>query len=697
MREHSPLDVLLITIDTLRADALGAYGNRRSYTPAIDRLATAGARFTDAHAHNVTTLPSHANILSGKYPTEHEVRDNAGFRFPRTLETLATLLKAHGYRTGAFVSAFPLASRFGLSRGFDVYDDSFVDAQVRPAFLEQERRGSETVGRAKRWIDAGGSPYFCWVHIYDPHFPYAPPDPFRSQFRDDPYLGEVAATDAALAPLLDPIVARGRDGQTLVVLTADHGESLGEHDETTHGIFAYEATLRVPLIVFAPRLATPHVVSEPARHVDVLPTILEALSIREPDGLPGRSLLPVVQSSSAESRRSDSDDTIYFEALSGNLNRGWAPLHGLLRHRLKYIDLPSRTKQPFEIAVNGPRTFLGEHGWPTVDAMGASRTLWDYRDFIQRSKAEFGVSESPETRERLRSLGYIGTAAGASKTRYTQADDPKRLIQLDVLLQDVARSYFAGDLRGALARCRELVQRRPTMVVSLLELAHLERESGNMTQAIDALRQALAVNPEDTQTVALLTAYLTQAGRPREAVDVCAPYIARDQADLQLLVSGALALAAAGRYTEAVAAMTKARTDDPGNAMLLVETGTIFVMAGDRGRARHEFDAALALNPTIARAHSSLAIMAAERGSHAEALAHWKQAISLDPKELGNLLTFGEFLARRGPPSDARPYLELYLRSASSDHDADIEKVRRWLAQSPPEKGNHEDSKARRR
>src|SRR5438552_6433944 len=350
-----------------------------------------------------------------------------------TLKSLATHLKSHGYRACAFVSAFPLASRFGLSRGFDVYDDSFVDAQVRPAFLEQERRGSETVGRAKRWIDAGGSPYFCWVHIYDPHFPYAPPDPFRSQFRDDPYLGEVAATDAALAPLLDPIVARGRDGQTLVVLTADHGESLGEHDETTHGIFAYEATLRVPLIVFAPRLAPPHVVSEPARHVDLLPTILEALSIREPDGLPGRSLLPVVQSSSAESRRSDSDDTIYFEALSGNLNRGWAPLHGLLRHRLKYIDLP--VPELYDLDHDpGEVHNLATAQPQKVDEMrtALSASAADGREAVRRS-------ESPETRERLRSLGYIGTSADASKTRYTEADDPKRLIQPDVLLPDVAR------------------------------------------------------------------------------------------------------------------------------------------------------------------------------------------------------------------------------------------------------------------
>ena len=244
--------MLLITVDTLRADAVGAYGNVRASTPWIDRLAAAGVRFDAAHAHNVVTLPSHANILSGRYPFVHGVRDNAGFRFPQTLDTLATLLKARGYRTGAFVSAFPLETRFGLQRGFDEYDDHLSSA-ARPAFLEQERSGTETVARARAWLEREpGKPTFCWVHLYEPHFPYTPPEPFASNFRDNPYAGDVAAADAAVGQLIEPLLQAGAAGRTLVVFTADHGESLDEHGEATHGIFAYESTLRVPLIVYAP-------------------------------------------------------------------------------------------------------------------------------------------------------------------------------------------------------------------------------------------------------------------------------------------------------------------------------------------------------------------------------------------------------------------------------------------------------------
>ena len=227
-------NVLLITIDTLRADAVGVYGNRTVATPWIDRLATSGVRFAQAHASTVVTLPSHANILSGVYPFRHGVRENAGFRFPATVETIATLLHARGYRTGAFVSAFPLDARFGLTRGFDVYDDHFAKGETNVAFRVPERPATATIAAALAWIgqrDTGGATaaprqWFAWVHLYEPHFPYAPPEPFALRYRGALYFGEVAATDAELARLLQPALDGPGDADTLAVLTADHGESL---------------------------------------------------------------------------------------------------------------------------------------------------------------------------------------------------------------------------------------------------------------------------------------------------------------------------------------------------------------------------------------------------------------------------------------------------------------------------------------
>ncbi|HEY8147307.1 MAG TPA: sulfatase-like hydrolase/transferase, partial [Vicinamibacteria bacterium] len=482
VRGEPGLSVLLITVDTLRADAVGAYGKADAGTAWMDRLAAAGVRFEDAHAHNVVTLASHANILSGRYPTDHGVRDNSGFRFPAGIETLATLLQARGYATGAFVSAFPLASRFGLARGFDVYDDTFVDAEARPAFLEQERRGPETVALAARWMESQADrPFFCWVHVYEPHAPYAPAEPFASRFRGEPYQGEVAAADAALRPILEPVLERAGAGRTLVVLTADHGESLGEHGEATHGIFAYEATLRIPLILYQPRLLRPRVESDPARHVDLLPTILDALSLPPPAGLPGRSLLTRTAPGA--------QTTSYFEALSGQLNRGWAPLHGLIRDREKYIELPI----PELYDLRQDPSEVRNRAAAQPQQLEALRTL-----LAPLRSADRGIHRTPENaeaRERLKSLGYV-SGAGPTPARYTEEDDPKRLIALDAMLQDVVRLYTAGDLRAALVRCRELVRLRPRMAISLLHLAHLERESGNQAAAVDALQKALALSPD---------------------------------------------------------------------------------------------------------------------------------------------------------------------------------------------------------
>jgi arylsulfatase A-like enzyme/tetratricopeptide (TPR) repeat protein len=661
--------ILLVTVDTLRADALGAYGSAAGATPWLDRLAAGGARFEDAHAHNVTTLASHANILSGRLPFEHGVRDNSGFRFPPGLPTLAELLKAQGYRTAAFVSAFPLAARFGLDRGFDVYDDRFVGAASRPVFTELERPGRETVARAREWLASASPPVFCWVHVYEPHFPYASPEPFASRYAGHPYLADVAAADDALGPLLEPILT-ARDGRTLVIATADHGESLGEHGEATHGIFAYEATLRVPLIVFAPARLQPGVVTAPARHVDLFPTILEAASAPLPKDLPGRSLL-------AAKGPAGAPVATYFEALSGQLNRGWAPLRGVIRERSKYVDLPVPEVYDLETDPSEARNLASTEPGRLQSLAGLLSAFGATGNPVTRSP------ESAETRERLRGLGYLGADAPA-KSRYGEEDDPKRLIALDATLQEVVGLYGAGRLEEARARCRDLVARRPGMGVSLLTLAHLEREAGDLKAAVAALRKALALSPDDVTTATLLGAYLTQAGRAREAGALLEPFAKREKPDVDLLGARALALAGQGRAEDALAELERARALDPSNAMVLVEAGTVSLMRNDRSAARAAFEEALRVNPETARAWSSLGALDADEGRLEEAAACWRKAVAADPAELEKLLGLGLALRAQGRPEAARPYLDFFLQSAPPQRYArQIEHVRGLASAGP--------------
>ncbi|HTK28216.1 MAG TPA: sulfatase, partial [Vicinamibacterales bacterium] len=240
-------NLLLITIDTLRRDRVGAFGGTGGLTPHLDALAASGLRFTDAYASAPLTLPSHASIFTAVSPPVHGIRTNGLLRLGPSLPTLATILHDRGYRTGAFVGAFVLDARFGLNRGFDVYDDRYGEHHEGDETEGAERRAEDVVKPAAAWISAGSSPYFAWVHLYDPHEPYRAPEPFASQHA--PYDAEVAYTDAMVGRLFDSLQAAGRLDRTLVVVSADHGESLGEHGERTHGVFVYDVTTRVPWII----------------------------------------------------------------------------------------------------------------------------------------------------------------------------------------------------------------------------------------------------------------------------------------------------------------------------------------------------------------------------------------------------------------------------------------------------------------
>jgi arylsulfatase A-like enzyme/thioredoxin-like negative regulator of GroEL len=654
VRREAGLNVLLVTVDTLRWDALGAYGQKRPTSPLLDRLARAGVRFETAHAHNTVTLPSHANLLSGRYPFDHGVRDNAGFRFPRETETLATLLKGRGYATGAFVSAFALDSRFGLDRGFDVYEDSFGDAAEAGRFRLPERPGRETVRLAREWVARQEGPWLAWVHLYEPHAPYRPSAAFAAAFRGQPYLGEVREADEALRPLLEPLLEAGRAGRTIVAVTSDHGESLGEHGEATHGLFAYESTLRVPLLLFAPRLVGARVVTQAVRHVDVLPTILDALEMPLPAGLPGRSLLALAAGRGDQTGPGAS----YFEALAGMLGRGWAPLYGVVRDGKKYVDVP--LPELYDLAKDpGETTNLVARS--ALDRERLVATLAPLR------AADPGVrrtEESKETRERLAALGYVAAAAVPVRSAYTEDDDPKRLVHLDRLMEETIARHRDGNLEGALEAAREVVRQRPGMTAALMQVALLERKRGRLDAAIAALEKAIAASPEEASVAVLLGSYLGEAGRAREAAALLEPYARREDPPLDVLTARATALARLGRTGEAVAAFERARAADPGNPATLVQLATVHLAAGRNEEARALLEEAVRRNPDVALAQHQLGLLALARGDRDEAAARLRRALALDPSSADTLLNLGRLLAATGREAEARPLLARFLATA---------------------------------
>ncbi len=670
----SSLSVLLISIDTLRADAIGAYGSKSVSTPWMDLLAREGVRFEQAHAHNVVTLPSHSNILSGRYPLTHGVRDNTGFRFPQDVPTLATMLKERGFETAAFVSAFVLDSRFGLDRGFDVYDDHTAGLDRQSPFMVPDRKAEETVSLALRWMESHRDrQFFAFVHLYDPHFPYQPKEPYASRHRDAPYYGEVEATDAALETLLKPVLDGPRERNTLVILTSDHGEALGEHGESTHGIFAYESTLRVPLILRLPGVSN-RVASAPARHIDIVPTVLDALGMDVPKELPGTSLWGL-----ALGGRAGVGFSAYFESLSTSLNQGWAPLRGMFDGRYKYIDLP--LPELYDLRADpGELKNLAATEPVQLDSM---------RSALTRQRAlDKGVKRGDEdaaTIERLRALGYVGAAQAApQKDRYTAADDPKNLIAIDTRNREVVTLFMAGRLDEAISLAKVNLKERPDMAGANLHLAYLERARGNLAAAVSAARRAVALKPLDAESVSLLGAYLTELGRPREAIALLEPYKKVTAPDFDVLTALGLAYAATGQVPLARETFLKARDTDPSNGTALVNLGTLELMAGNRDAARAALDHALELDDSLAKAHNTLGVMAAQDGHVAEAIARWRKAVELNPNDYQTLYNLGVTLEKQGDLMAARTHFEAYLRTAPLALEArDMARTRAWLARHP--------------
>jgi arylsulfatase A-like enzyme/Tfp pilus assembly protein PilF len=659
-------NILLITIDTLRADALGSYGGQ-ALTPNLDRLATEGVRFDFAHAHAVLTRPSHTSILTGLYPYEHGVRDHSGYRLKPGTPTIATLLKGHGFATGAFVGGVPVAKRFGLGESFDVYDDRFGGSESSD-FSLAERPAGDVIAPALEWIRAQHGRWFTWVHLFDPHAPYAPPPPFDREYVKSPYLGEVAYVDQALRPLLDTV--RGLARPTIVLVTSDHGEGLGEHGELTHGLFAYESTLHVPLILtrLSNRASRGTVSHVPARHIDVLPTLLDAVGVQVPAGLQGRSLLP------DRPQPAPKDVSSYFEAMSAMLNRGWAPLQGVIGGREKYVDLP--VPELYELAAD-----------PHEQSNLADRRT-DRRRALDSRLREFHAAppgerfaESPEVAATLRSLGYTSGSA-PRKAQYTEQDDPKNLIQLDQWIQQGIEAWQHGRRSDALDIYERVIQQRPSMAIGYRNMALLQWQGGDAQGAIRTLERAFRAGAIEPGMTTQLGSYLAEAGRPADAIALLEPLVREMPADPDALNALGIAYARSGNAGRSSAIFRRALEENPENVQALENIATLELQQGDVGAAERALLKAVSLDPRSARAQNGLGVVAMKTNRRDAAFDYWKRAVELAPQDYEALYNLGTELEGAGRRDEARPYLERFAREApAGQYAADIARVKRMLGQ----------------
>jgi tetratricopeptide (TPR) repeat protein len=507
--------------------------------------------------------------------------------------------------------------------------------------------------------------------VFDPHAPYAPPAPFDAQYAGRPYYGEVAAADRALAQLLDQVGAAERP--TLVVITGDHGEALGDHGETTHGLLAYESTLRIPLIVAElgggrRRRSSGDVSSVPARHVDILPTILDAIGQPAPSDLPGRTLL------TDAGRDGSAAGVSYFEAMSAMLNRGWAPLTGVIADHSKYIDLP--IPERYDLSADPVETSNRAGVDPERDRALAARV----RAFAASLPGP-RRNEDPDAAARLRALGYAGGNQPA-KSRYTDADDPKTLLPLDQAIHRGVSLYSERRFAEAARVYQDIIRRRPDMALAYRHLAFVAWETGNVAEAVGTLRRAIAAGIAHSDVTTQLGTYLAESGNPAEAIRLLQPVLAAADPDPDALNGLGIALARGGRSVDARKVFERLLAIDPHSGMALENLGALDLERGDLAGARERFERAVALDPTSSHGHAGLGMVAMRRGDRQAATEAWKRAVSLDPTNYDALYNLATTVARDDGVDAARPYLEQFVRSAPAAFYAkDIREISNLLQQ----------------
>lgn len=500
-------DILLISIDTLRPDHLGCYGYTAMRTPTIDRLAAEGVVFDAARCPVPITLPSHASMLTGLLPPRHGARLNVGYRVPDAVLTLAEALREHGYQTGGFIGGLPMARTGGLAQGFDVYDDrltalGFGDSDLK---TRQERLAEEVCAAAHQWMRSTdpGRPVFAFVHLYDPHAPYVkalPGSPTPS------YDGEIAYVDRVLGGFLSALTNETRWRGMLTVLTSDHGEGLGEHREKTHGVFVYESTLRVPLIVHWPRILSAGRNPVPVDVVDTAPTILELAGLPGLPDIDGRSLVPLMK----QSGTGQGERVFYFESLLGALDYGWAPLRGTRSGDLKYISAPR--PELYDLRLD-PHELNNLYAARPDDAA----RLAAYLSAVGEG-AQAAVEVDPQTRAGLEALGYV-SAPPVTPDALSGRQDPKDYIEVYDQFQLAHSEAALGRLEQALSIVESLEPSLQHSPYFYHRWGTLAAQTGDWQPAVLAYEKCLALDPgRETSRLNLGVAYL-QRNEPRKSLE----------------------------------------------------------------------------------------------------------------------------------------------------------------------------------
>jgi arylsulfatase A-like enzyme/Tfp pilus assembly protein PilF len=617
---NDPPNVVLITIDTVRADHLGCYGYKLIETPHLDALAAVGVRFANAYSPVPITLPAHSVMLTGTYPMRTGMHDFSGNRLNASQPTLATLLHAKGYATGAVVGSAVLDSRFGLGRGFEFYYDHFdfsrldeknIDAMMRP--------GGEVVDRALGWLNGERQkPFLLWVHLYDAHHPYNPPPPYLQKYRSHPYDGGIAFVDAQVGRVVAYLKAKGIYDQTLIVVAGDHGEGLGEHGEKTHGFFIYESTLHVPLIFKLPTGIGQQksVVNDSANLADLLPTVLELVSAHRPIEVQGRSLVPSMTGKSAGTPAES-----YAETYLPRIHFNWSELRGIRYRQYHFIDAPR--PELYDLSTD-PHELKNLYAAQRAVANELRKRLGQFITQFTPASGEKTAETTgldPSLMERLKSLGYVAVAGGADEVLSDRRlADPKDRIQEYELVSDALADSQRGNYTESIRKLQraEQIEKDFLPVHYLLALNYYRQN--DFPTAINEFQIVLKLSPDYTLANYYLGLSYTHAEDWDQAIDSFRRTLELDPTNFSAAYNLGAAYLKKENVADAETAFRQAVRINPGYAQAHEALGELLLYNGRLDEAIAALRAALEIAPGNAKAREALvkALQANGQGREAE-------------------------------------------------------------------------------
>jgi tetratricopeptide (TPR) repeat protein len=585
------------------------------------------------------------------------VHDNAQFKVADEFLTLAEFLKDEGWTTGAFIGAFPLDSRFGLAQGFDVYDESYPSGSSG-AFEAPERRAEEVITASMDWISRQTSRWFSFVHLWDPHTPYSPPEPFLSQYKDDPYSGEAAYVDSELGKLFKFLEERDLFQNTLIVLTGDHGEALGEHGELTHSYFAYNSTIWVPLIISFPGLK-PGRNAEYVCHVDIFPTICDVLKLEKVPSLQGVSLLPSIAGKKLEERG------IYFESLDPYLNRGAAPLRGFIAGETKFFDSPIPELYDLEKDFAETKNLIQKEN---VEKF--RKRLNSLMDELASSRPSMAPSQmDPEALRRLRSLGYVSSSQSRVKKEYGPKDDLKTILPFQKKMDAAITLYDEGKLDASIQELEEIIREKRNMVHAYIYLFPMYQEKGQPDKALELLKKGYEHNPENYDIVTAYGMLLGEKGEFDRSIAMLQEALAMIDFDPRVWDLLGTAYWRKGDEQNALVHYQKALGLDPNSAKTYSNMGGVHfsksLKTQDRAeynRAMEYFKKAIEFDPDLVMAYRGLGLGYRAAGRITDAITAWEQGLAIDPADAFINLNLGKAYLERGDKIRALELFEKFLQ-----------------------------------